>query len=98
MIIVNVGCCSSPRSASDSCTKNAFCFNRIIRKQEDGVLMGSSLGPVHANIIMTELESESYRIVEPLITSGKIKFYIQNVDDTLLLLPIMGDRDCCVCL
>ena len=60
--------------------------------------MGSSLGPVHANIIMTELESQSYRIVEPLIASGKIKFYIQNVDDTLLLLPIMGDRDCCVCL
>ena len=60
--------------------------------------MGSSLGPVHANIIMTELESQSYRIVEPLIASAKIKFYIQNVDDTLLLLPIMGDRDCCVCL
>ena len=31
---------------------------------------------------MTELERV---IVEPLITSGKIKFYIRCVDDTLLL-------------
>ena len=31
---------------------------------------------------MTELERV---IVEPLITSGKIKFYIRYVDDTLLL-------------
>ena len=45
----------------DSCTKNGFCFNGIICKQEDGVLMGSSLGPVHANIIMTELERERER-------------------------------------
>ena len=44
--------------------------------------MGSSLGPVLANIIMTELERV---IVEPLITSGKIKFHIRYVDDTLLL-------------
>ena len=44
--------------------------------------MGSSLGPVLANIIMTELE---LKIVNLLIDSGKIKFYTRFVDDTLLL-------------
>ena len=44
--------------------------------------MGSSLGPVLANIIMRVLERV---IVEPLIRSGKVKFYIRYVDDTLLL-------------
>ena len=44
--------------------------------------MGSSLGPVLANIIMTELERV---IVEPLITSGKIKFHIRYVDTLLLV-------------
>ena len=38
--------------------------------------MGSSLGPVLANIIMTELERV---IVEPLITSVKIKFYTEDI-------------------
>ena len=61
------------------CRKSAFSFNGIIRKQKDGVSMSSSLGPVLANII-TELERV---IVEPLITSDKIKFYIRYVDDTL---------------
>ena len=66
----------------DFCTKTAFSFNGIIRKQKGGVAMGSSLGPVIANIIMTELEKV---IVEPLITSGNIKFYTRHVDVTLLL-------------
>ena len=66
----------------DFCTKTAFSFNGIIRKQKGGVAMGSSLSPVIANIIMTELEKV---IVEPLITSGNIKFYTRHVDDTLLL-------------
>ena len=66
----------------DFCTKTAFSFNGIIRKQKGGVAMGSSLGPVITNIIMTELEKV---IVEPLITSGNIKFYTRHVDDTLLL-------------
>ena len=60
----------------------AFSFNGIICKRKDRASMGSSLGPVLANIIMTELKRV---IVEPLITSGKIKFYIRYVDDTLLL-------------
>ena len=66
----------------DFCTKTAFSFNGIIRKQKGGVAMGSSLSPVIANIIMTELEKV---IVEPLITPGNIKFYTRHVDDTLLL-------------
>ena len=37
----------------DCCPKTASSFNGNIRKQKDGVLMGSSLGPVLANIIMT---------------------------------------------
>ena len=41
--------------------------------------MGSSLGPVMANIIMAELERE---IIEPLIEDGTLKFYTRYVDDT----------------
>ena len=43
--------------------------------------MGASLGPVLANIILTEFE----HYINPLISSGIIKFYCRNVDDTLLL-------------
>ena len=45
--------------------------------------MGSALGPVLANIIMTELEK---LILPKLIESGVIKFYIRYVDDTLVLI------------
>ena len=45
--------------------------------------MGSSLGPVLANIIMTELEDA---IIKPLIADGTIKFYSRFVDDTLLVM------------
>ena len=44
--------------------------------------MGSSLGTVFANIIMTDLERV---IAEPLITSGEIRLYIWYVNDNLLL-------------
>ena len=40
----------------DCCRKAAFSFNNIFYKEKDGVSMGSSLGSVLANIIMTELE------------------------------------------
>ena len=36
-----------------TCTKNVFSFNTKFYQQKDGVSMGSSLGPVLANIIMT---------------------------------------------
>ena len=45
--------------------------------------MGSSLGPVLANFILTELES---LIMKPLIADGTIKFYSRFVDETLLIL------------
>ena len=44
--------------------------------------MGSSLGPVLANIVMTELEKI---VISDLINSGLIRFYIRYIDDTLLL-------------
>ena len=45
--------------------------------------MGSSLGPVLANIIMTELEDV---MTKPLIADDTIKFYSPLVDDTLLVM------------
>ena len=66
----------------ESCKKTAFSFNDIIYEQIDGVSMGSSLGPTLANVIMTELERV---VVDKLVQSGIIKFYIRFVDDTLVL-------------
>ena len=63
--------------------ETAFSFNGQMYEQIEGVSMGASLGPVVANIILTELENV---IVNDLIESGKIKFYKRNVDDTLLLI------------
>ena len=56
----------------DSCSKTAFMFNGKIYKQIDGVSMGSSLGPVLANVIMTEFEKI---VVDKLIKDG-IKNFI----------------------
>ena len=67
----------------DTCTKTAFSFNNKLYQQKDGVSMGSSLGPVLANIIMAELEDV---VIKPLITNGTIKFYTRFVDDTLLVI------------
>ena len=44
--------------------------------------MGSALGHILANVIMTELEN---KILKVLIESGKLKFYMRHADDTLLL-------------
>ena len=66
----------------DTCSKTAFTFGGIIYEQKDGVSMGASLGPVLANIIMTELETV---VVDRMIQSGRIKFYARYIDDTLLL-------------
>ena len=67
----------------DAYQKTAFFFNGKIYKQTDGVSMGSSLGPVLANIIMIQMESE---IVKPLESKGVIKHYMRYVDDTLVLI------------
>ena len=45
--------------------------------------MGSSLGPVFANIIMTELEDV---VIKPLIANGTVKFHTRFIDDTLLVI------------
>ena len=66
----------------DTCSKTAFLGNNKIYEQIDGVSMGSSLAPVLANIIMTELE---LCVVDDLISSDRISFYGRYVDDTLLL-------------
>ena len=44
--------------------------------------MGSPLGPLLANIIMTELEST---IVKELVDKSLVKLYMRYVDDKLLL-------------
>ena len=67
----------------DTCQKTAFSFNNKMYEQLDGVSMGGSLGPVLANIIMTECEKV---IVDKLIEDGIIKFYVRYVDDTLLVI------------
>ena len=66
----------------DSWTKTAYSFDGKISKQNDDASMGSSLGPVLANVIMTEFER---LVVDKLIKDGLIKFYIRYVDDTLVL-------------
>ena len=71
----------------DCCTKNAFSFNNTIYEQIDGVSMRSCLGPVLANIIMTELETV---IVDKLFAANLLKFYIRYVDDTLALIKESG--------
>ena len=66
----------------DTCTKTAFSFDEIIYEQIDVVSMGASLGPVLANIIMTEFEKV---FVENLLSTHIIRFYCRYVDDTLIL-------------
>ena len=66
----------------DACSKTTFIFIDKIYKQIDGVSMGSPLGPLLANVFMTELEKD---IIQKLIIKKFIKFYIRYVHDTLLL-------------
>ncbi|XP_066910788.1 uncharacterized protein [Clytia hemisphaerica] len=66
----------------DTCTKTVFSCNDQLYEQIDGVSMGSSMGPLLANIIMTELEEI---VVKPLIDNGTLRFYGRYVDDTLVL-------------
>ena len=50
---------SSPKKfILDKCTKTAFSFNNIINERKDGVSMGSALGFVMANIIVTKVEKK----------------------------------------
>ena len=56
----------------DSCTKTALSYHNVLYEQCDGVSMGSFLGPVLANITLTEFENV---IVKPLIETSVRKFY-----------------------
>ena len=67
----------------DCCTKTTFSFNDKLYDQIDGVCMGSALGPVLANIIMTELEK---LILPKLFEDGVVKFYARYVDDTIVMI------------
>ena len=67
----------------DACTKTSFIFNNKIYEQKDGVSMGSPLGPVLANVIMTELEE---KVIRKFVEDGIIKFYGRYVDDTILVI------------
>ena len=72
---------------NDACSKTVLTFNDKIYKQIDCLSMGSPLGPLLANIFMTELEKD---IIQKLIDKKFIKFYIRYVDDTLLLVNDEG--------
>ena len=65
----------------DTCTKTAFSVNKKLYEQIHGISMGSPLGPLMVNVIMTELGCE-----EDLFNKGYLKFYIQYMDDTLVLM------------
>ena len=65
-------CRSLTKLLIDTCTKTTFTFNDEIYKQVNGVSMGGALGPLMANIIMTELED---KVVRRLINTSVIKFY-----------------------
>ena len=67
------------------CTKNVhFTYNTIF-VQTDGVAMGSLLGPVLTDIVMTELEKTL-----PDIYIRHIKFLRRYVDDTISYVKKQG--------
>ena len=62
-------------------TEVPFTFNNEMYMQVDGVMMGSPLGPLFANIFMCELEN---RLIPSL--NGKISNWVRYVDDTFCLI------------
>ena len=63
----------------NSCTKTTFSFDNVLYEQVDGISMRSYLGPVLANIILTQFENV---ILKPLIETGL--FCCRYIDDTLV--------------
>ena len=59
-----------------------FLFNGSVYKQNDGIAMGSPLGPTFANIFMCFLEE---RFLNECPVHFKPMFYRRYVDDTFLL-------------
>ena len=67
--------------------ENHFLFENKLFDQVDGVAMGSPLGPIIANIFMSNLESKplmSYQGVKP-------SYYRRYVDDTFLVFESRSD-------
>ena len=60
-----------------------FSINSKMYEETDGASMGGTLGPVLANIIMTECEKF---IVNQLKENDIVKFYEKCVDDSLLVM------------
>ena len=68
----------------DTCQKKtAFDFDDKMFEQTDNGSMGGSLGPVLANIMMTEWEKT---IVNQLKENNIVKFYVRYVDNFLLVI------------
>ena len=66
------------------CTKNVdFTFNEEVYKQTDGVVMGSPLGPVLADIFMVELENN----IVPVLQEN-LSFWKQYVHDNICFVKI----------
>ena len=58
-----------------------FQFNGALYEQTHGVVMGSPLGPLLANVFMSSIE-------ENLEREGKLPFFYRRyVDDTLAIMP-----------
>ena len=73
---------SSKKLILDTCQKMALSFNDKLYEQIDRVSMGGSLGPVLANIIMTECK----HVIDKLMKEEVIMFYTRYVDNTLLII------------
>ena len=67
----------------DTCSKTVFSANNKLYQQIDGVSMGSSLGPLLANIIMTEMEK---KIIKKFVDDRILLFYGRSVNDTLVVI------------
>ena len=67
----------------DTRSKTVFSANNKLYQQIDGVSMGSSLAPLLANIIMTEMEKT---IIKKFIDDKILLSYGCYVDDTLVVI------------
>ena len=67
----------------DNSSKTIFSANSKFYKQIDDVSMGSSLGPLLANIFITEMDKT---IIKNFIDDKILLFYGRYIDDTLVII------------
>ena len=72
----------------DTYSKTVFFANNKLYQQIDGVSMGSSLGPLLANIIITEMVKT---IIKKIICDKILLFYGRYVEDTLVVIRPVQD-------